>query len=81
MLSPAISRFTFPILRLEMRQHRKGWGRFFVGPCALACEAMRAWAERNIPTSFLIACVVTALVWTCSLAIAILHLAALAARP
>jgi len=53
----------------------------FAGPCTLAIEAMKAWTERNVSTGFLIACISTALVWTCSLAIAMLHLVALAARP
>ncbi|WP_137113838.1 MULTISPECIES: hypothetical protein [Mesorhizobium] len=51
------------------------------GPCTLAIEAMKAWSERNVSTGFLIACISTALVWTCSLAIAMLHLVALAVRP
>lgn len=42
---------------------------------------MRDWSQRNVSTVFLIACISTALVWTCSLAIAMLNLAALAARP
>ncbi|MCO5066004.1 MAG: hypothetical protein M9924_16540 [Rhizobiaceae bacterium] len=56
-------------------------GGMVAGPCSLAPEAMKAWADRNISTRFLIACVFTALVWTCSLAIAMVHIAALAARP
>jgi hypothetical protein len=51
------------------------------GPCSLASEAMKGWAERYVSTGFMIACISTALVWTCSLAIAILHLAALVTRP
>ena len=50
----------------------------FGGPCALVRDAIEAWAERNVSTPFLIACVSTALLWTCSLAVAMLELVALA---
>lgn len=56
-------------------------GKAVIGPCTLAVAAMRDWSQRNVSTVFLIACISTALVWTCSLAIAMLNLAALAARP